>query len=341
MPSFTDTDSNLTFPILIGDIGGTNARFGLVLDAFAEPKMFPIIPTTSYASIEEALQTSILDKTSVQPRSAIIAVAGPVKGDDIPLTNAGWVIKPKDMLKALSLEDVIIINDFEAQALAIASIGDDGREQIGPGAILESASCAVLGPGTGLGVAGLVHAQHAWIPVPGEGGHVDVGPRSERDYQIWPFLEPIEGRISAEQLLCGRGIVNIYRAVCESNVQDPHLADPAAVTTAALAGSDEAAVETVSLFSTYLGRVAGDMAMIFMARGGVFLAGGISQKILPALKKPEFRQAFEDKAPHSALLRTIPTFVVTHPTAALSGLASYARTPSRFGVATEGRRWRT
>lgn len=341
MPMLTDSESNLTFPILIGDIGGTNARFALLLDAFAEPKMFPIIPTTSYASIEEALQTSILDKTSVQPRSAIIAVAGPVKGDEIPLTNAGWVIKPKDMLTALALEDVIIINDFEAQALAIASIGDEGREQIGSGAILESASCAVLGPGTGLGVAGLVHAQHTWFPVPGEGGHVDVGPRTERDYQIWPFLEPIEGRISAEQLLCGRGIMNIYRAVCESKAWNPELADPAAVTTSALAGSDEAAVETVSLFSTYLGRVAGDMAMIFMARGGVFLAGGISQKILPALKKPEFRQAFEDKAPHSALLKTIPTFVVTHPTAALSGLAAYSRTPSRFGVATEGRRWRT
>ena len=337
----THLDSNLNFPILIGDIGGTNARFGLLVDANSEPKLFPIIPTTSYESIEQALQTSILDKTSVQPRSAIIAVAGPVKGDDIPLTNAGWVIKPRDMLAALTLEDVIIINDFEAQALAIASIGSEGREQIGPGTIRESASCAVLGPGTGLGVAGLVHAQHSWIPVPGEGGHVDVGPRSERDYQIWPFLEPIEGRISAEQLLCGRGIVNIYRAVCESLAIDPHLKDPADVTTHALAGTDAAAVETVSLFSTYLGRVAGDMAMIFMARGGVFLAGGISQKILPALKKPEFRQAFEDKAPHTELLRTIPTFVVTHPTAALSGLAAYARTPSRFGVALEGRRWRS
>ncbi len=164
MPTLTDTESSLTFPILIGDIGGTNARFALLLDAFAEPKLFPIIPTTSYASIEEALQTSILDKTSVQPRSAIIAVAGPVKGDDIPLTNAGWVIKPKDMLTALSLEDVIIINDFEAQALAIASIGAEGREQIGPGSILEDASCAVLGPGTGLGVAGLVHAQRSSDP---------------------------------------------------------------------------------------------------------------------------------------------------------------------------------
>ncbi|OJF93618.1 glucokinase [Pararhizobium antarcticum] len=337
----TDTDSHLTFPILIGDIGGTNARFALLLDAFAEPKLFPILPTTNYASIEEALQTSILDKTSVQPRSAIIAVAGPVKGDEIPLTNAGWVIKPKDMLSALSLEDVIIINDFEAQALAVASLGDDGREQIGPGSVLESASCAVLGPGTGLGVAGLLHARHTWFPVPGEGGHVDVGPRSERDYRIWPFLDPIEGRISAEQLLCGRGIMNIYQAVCAADARESPLTDPAEVTTHAMAGTDGAAVEAISLFSTYLGRVAGDMAMIFMARGGVFLAGGISQKILPALRKPEFRRAFEDKAPHSDLLRTIPTFVVTHPTAALSGLAAYARTPVRFGVATEGRRWRS
>ncbi len=158
---------------------------------------------------------------------------------------------------------------------------------------------------------------------------------------IWPFLEPIEGRISAEQLLCGRGIMNIYQAVCAADAREAPLADPAAVTTHAMAGTDTAAMETISLFSTYLGRVAGDMAMIFMARGGVFLAGGISQKILPALRKPEFRQAFEDKAPHSELLRTIPTFVVTHPTAALSGLAAYARTPVRFGVATEGRRWRS
>ncbi|KQV44447.1 MULTISPECIES: glucokinase [unclassified Rhizobium] len=340
-PHLDDTDATFVFPILVGDIGGTNARFALLLDAYAEPKLFPIIPTGDYASIEEALQTSILDKTSVQPRSAIIAIAGPINGDEIPLTNAGWVIKPKDMMIALNLQDVIIINDFEAQALAVASIDEEGREQVGSGEILPAASCAVLGPGTGLGVAGLLHARHTWFPVPGEGGHVDVGPRSERDFHIWPFLEPIEGRISGEQLLCGRGLMNIYRAVCEADGRDPHIPDPAGVTSHALSGGDAAAVETVSLFATYLGRVAGDMAMIFMARGGVFLAGGISQKILPALKKPEFRAAFEDKAPHSALLRTIPTFVITHPTAALSGLAAYARTPSRFGVATEGRRWRS
>ncbi len=147
--------------------------------------------------------------------------------------------------------------------------------------------------------------------------------------------------MAGEQILCGRGIMNLYRAVCAANGEEPVMKDPAEVTTSALSGNDAAAVETISLFSTYLGRVAGDMALIFMARGGVFLAGGISQKILPALQKPEFRAAFEDKAPHSALMKTIPTFAVIHPMAALSGLAAFARTPRDFGVATEGRRWRS
>ena len=166
-----------------------------------------------------------------------------------------------------------------------------------------------------------------------------MGPRTERDYQIWPLLEPIEGRISAEQLLCGRGIMNIYRAIAAADGRKSPLESPAAVTSAALAEADGLAAETVSLFATYLGRVAGDIAMIFMARGGVYLAGGISQKILPALRGPEFRAAFEDKAPHNELLRSIPTFVVTHPMAALAGLAAFARMPDRFGVASEGRRW--
>ncbi|MFB2552590.1 glucokinase [Ensifer soli] len=335
------SDVHLPFPILIGDIGGTNARFALLLDAFAEPKQFPVIPTGDFASIDEAMQVSILDKTSVRPRSAILAIAGPIQGDAIPLTNAGWVIRPKEMLKNLDLADILVINDFEAQALAAAALGDADREQIGPGTIRPAASRVVLGPGTGLGVAGLVHALHSWLPVPGEGGHVDMGPRSARDEAIWPHLETIEGRISGEQLLCGRGIVNIYNAVCAADGRPADLTDPAAVTGAAFAGTDPAASETVSLFATYLGRLAGDFALIFMARGGVFLAGGIPFKILPALRKPEFRIAFEDKAPHSALLKSVPTFVMTHPKAALSGLAAFARAPRNFGVAMEGRRWRS
>ncbi|TCR90632.1 glucokinase [Rhizobium sp. BK376] len=341
MPQLNHSDAPLPFPILMGDIGGTNARFSILADAGAEPIHFPNLHAASFETIDEAIQKGVLDKSAARPRSAVLAIAGPIRGDEIPLTNSHWVVRPKTMIGDLGFEDVLVINDFEAQALAIASLTGDAREAIGPTQADMMASRAVLGPGTGLGVAGLVHAQHAWIPVPGEGGHIDLGPRSARDLQIWPHLEEIEGRISAEQVLCGRGLQNLYHAICKVDGIEPTLKEPADITTHALAGTDKAAEETVSLFVTYLGRLAGDVAMLFMARGGVYLSGGISQKIIPALKKPEFRAAFEDKAPHSAMLRTIPTYVVTHPLAALEGLSSYARAPGSFGVATEGRRWRS
>ncbi len=329
----------LPFPILIGDIGGTNARFSILLDAYAEPKPFPNVRTADYPTIDDAIQKIVLDSSSVQPRSAILAIAGPIDGDEIDLTNCDWVVRPKDMIAQLGFEDVLVVNDFEAQALAVAAMPDEYRETLGPNSEPHMASRVVLGPGTGLGVAGLVYARHMWFPVPGEGGHVDVGPRSERDFEIFPHLKRIEGRVSAEEVLSGRGVVNIYQAVCAADGLQPAFSDPADITAHGLNRSNSQAVETLSLFATYLGRVAGDMALIFMARGGVYLAGGISQKIIPALKDPEFRAAFEDKAPHTELMGTIPTFVVTHPQAALAGLASFARTPSAYGLSMDGRRW--
>ncbi|MCJ8517877.1 glucokinase [Pseudorhizobium tarimense] len=329
----------LPFPILLGDIGGTNARFCILADESSEPIQFPNLRTADFPTIDDAIRMDVLEKTSVRPRSAILAVAGPIEGDEIDLTNCDWIVRPNALISDLGFEDVLVLNDFEAQALAAACLTEDYREVIGPSARPTVASRVVLGPGTGLGVAGLVHARGTWFPVPGEGGHVDIGPRSQRDYQIFPYLEPIEGRISAEQLLCGRGLVNIYRAVCAADGMDATLTLPSDVTAGWQSGSNRQAAETVSLFSTYLGRLAGDMALIFMAKGGVYLAGGISQRIIPALNQPEFRRAFEDKAPHSALMRQIPTFVVTHPLAAIAGLASYARTPTSYGIPTQGRRW--
>ena len=339
MADASKTDK-LPFPILIGDIGGTNARFSILIDVYAEPKQFPNVRTADFPTIDEAIQKTVLDTTSIQPRSAILAVAGPIDGDEIDLTNCDWIVRPKAMIGELGFEDVLVVNDFEAQALAVAALPAEYRDPIGNSPEPQLASRVVLGPGTGLGVAGLVHAQRTWFPVPGEGGHVDIGPRSERDFQIFPHLEPIEGRISAEQLLCGRGLVNIYRAICAADGVEPALGIPAEVTARGLSREDRQAAETIDLFVTYLGRLAGDLALIFMAKGGVYLSGGISQKIIPALKRPEFRTQFEDKAPHSELMRTIPTYVVTHPLAALAGLASYARTPSDYGISTDGRRWR-
>jgi len=233
-----------------------------------------------------------------------------------------------------------VLNDFEAQALAVVALGEENLERIGGGVAATTGSRVVLGPGTGLGVSALLHSRRAWIPVPGEGGHIDLGPRNDREIEVFRHVEKIEGRISAEQILCGRGIVNLYRAVAMADGKTPAFTQPEEITQAGLDRSDETAAETLDMFVTFLGRVAGDLALIFMSHGGVYLAGGIAQRILPALTDGRLRAAFEDKAPHSHVMRELPIFVITHPRAALAGLAAFARTPARFGVNTTGRRWK-
>lgn len=329
----------LKFPVLVADIGGTNARFAILPDADAAPMEFPTVGTADFATLDEAIRSEILDRTATLPASAVLAVAAPVDGDEIALTNCDWVVRPGRMLETLGLEQVLVLNDFEAQALAVVALGPGHMEKIGGGEPEAAAGRVVLGPGTGLGVAGLVHRRDVWIPVPGEGGHVDIGPRSARDFAVFPHIETIEGRVSAEQMLCGRGLVNLYRAVAAADGIAPRLTTPAEITAAALDASDPTAVEALDMFVTCLGRLAGDLALIFMSRGGVFLTGGIAQKIVPALKSGLFRAAFEDKAPHGAALKAMPVYVITHPLAALAGLAAYAREPGRFGVETAGRRW--
>ena len=340
MQGASEGGTGLRFPILIGDIGGTNARFSVVLDANSEAGEPWIVQTADFPTIDAAIQAAVLDRSSVRPNSAVLAVAGPVDSDAIALTNCPWVVRPKEMIANLGLTDIVVLNDFEAQALAVVALGEEHMEKIGGGAPEPNAGRVVLGPGTGLGVAGLIHALDHWIPVPGEGGHMDIGPRTPRDFEVFPHIEKLEGRISGEQILCGRGLVSTYRAVAAADGKAAPFTKPSAVTAAALAGADPVAEEALALFVTCLGRTAGDLALVFMSRGGVFLTGGIAQKIVPALKAGNFRAAFEDKAPHSALMREMPVYVITHPLAALLGLAAYARAPSLFGVRTDGRRWR-
>lgn len=339
MPEKSQDDAPLRFPILIGDVGGTNARFSVVLDAASEAGEPIIVKTADFDTIDDAIRSAVLGRVPLHPNSAVLAVAGPVESDEIPLTNCPWVVKPKQMLANLGLSDIVVLNDFEAQALAVVALGEEHMEKIGGGTPEPNAGRVVLGPGTGLGVAGLVHALNRWIPIPGEGGHMDIGPRTPRDFEVFPHIETIEGRISGEQILCGRGLVNVYRAVAAADGKPSLFTQPAEITAAALEKSDPVAEEALSLFATCLGRTAGDLALVFMSRGGVFLTGGIVQKILPALKAGNFRAAFEDKAPHSALMRTMPVYVITQPLAALAGLAAFARTPALFGVETRGRRW--
>jgi glucokinase len=333
-------EERLAFPILIGDIGGTNARFAVVTDPTSQPTYFPIVQTANFATIDDAIRATVHEKSEIRPRSTVLAVAGPVESDEIALTNCPWVVKPKIMSAGLGLSDIVVLNDFEAQALAVVALGEEHMEKIGGGAPEEGAPRVVLGPGTGLGVAGLIHFNGRWLPVPGEGGHMDIGPRSPRDFEVFPHIEKIDGRISGEQILSGRGLMNVYRAVAVASKAPVLFTTPAEVTAAALDHSDSVAEEALTTFVTCLGRTAGDLALVFMSQGGIFLTGGIAQKIVPALKTGEFRAAFEDKAPHAALMRQMPVYVIVHPLAALSGLAAYAQTPERFGVQTRGRRWR-
>lgn len=169
-----NADQSFKFPVLVGDIGGTNARFALLVDSHAEPKEFPVVQTADYATIDDAIEQTVLNHTSIRPRSAILAVAGPVDGDEIDLTNCDWVVRPKQLIANLGFEDVTVLNDFEAQALAVVSIDKEYLHQIGGNDEEIVATRVVLGPGTGLGVAGLVRTSKAWVPVPGEGGHIDI-----------------------------------------------------------------------------------------------------------------------------------------------------------------------
>ncbi len=334
-----DDTNTRKFPVLLADIGGTNARFSVLEAPDAEPLHFPDVRTADFASVEEAVSSSVFSRSAIRPASAFLAVAGPIRGNEIPLTNCGWTIRPINVLKSLGMSDLLVINDFEAQALACSHVQPDDIDRIGPVIEPSLQTRLVLGPGTGLGVAGLVYTRDKWIPVPGEGGHVDIGPRTPFEQDVFRHLHKIEGRISGEQILCGRGLVNLYQAICRVHAVEASLPGPADITAEALAGSNEQAMETVSLFSTCLGRLAGDLALVFLAKGGVFLAGGITQKILPLLKQLQFREAFEDKAPHSAVLKDLPTLVLTHPRAALVGLERYVRRPEMVILSEAGRRW--
>ena len=340
MISDADALDHIPFPVLIGDIGGTNARFALLEGADTAIERMPDVRTGDYSTIEDAIADVVLQRASLRPRSAMLALAGPIAGDRIALTNSDWIVEPRNTIGQAGLEGMILLNDFEALALSLPGLTDADIDPIGTGTMRANGAKVVLGPGTGLGAGALVRGRESWIPVPGEGGHVDLGPVSDRDFAIWPHLEKSHARISGETLLCGAGLVRLYRGICATDGVAPRFVSPADITEAGLSDTDRQAVEALTLFATYLGRLAGDMALIFMARGGVYLAGGISARIAPVLKAGAFRAAFLDKAPHDRLLESIPTSLIVSADPALAGIAAFARAPGRFVVDLAGRRWR-
>ncbi|MEM9734804.1 MAG: glucokinase [Pseudomonadota bacterium] len=338
----------LRHPVLVGDLGGTNARFKLVGDTPADDVQFETVPTANFASVEEAIAKTVLDQCPVTPRSALLAAAGPITDRGLDLTNNDWDIRPDEFAATVPVEELVLLNDFEAQALSLPYLESDDLEQLtatdGKTRPLREQTKVVLGPGTGLGVGLLIRAGGRWVPVGGEGGHVDMGPRDAREDKIWFHLKTVNGRISGEQLLCGDGLVNLYQAICLADRVDVDLTDPADISNAGLeAWQDDKrhpARAALDIFCTCLGRLAGDLALTTTATGGVYLGGGITTKILPFMAQSGLRAAFDDKAPHGKLMDRVATVAITHKVPALLGLAGFARKPDDFLMDLDQRRWR-
>jgi glucokinase len=328
---------SIPFPVLVADIGGTNARFAVLATPASELIVFPTVQTAEFADPAAAIAALGL-AGDLRPRTAIMAVAGPVTSDKVQLTNSHWLVEPRRMIAELGLEKVILINDFEAQALALPAYRAADLESLGGGAPRPGAPMVVLGPGTGLGVAGMIHACGRWIPVPGEGGHVAMGPETEAEFRIWRHIDGVGEHIEAEHLVSGRGVLNVARACAAATGVACPYANPAAVTAAAAAG-EALADEALTVFAGLLGRLAGDMALTFLAQGGVFITGGVSLHVARYLAGGAFRRAFENKAPHEKLVAAMPTWLVRHDRPALLGLSAFARAPATYAVELDGRRW--
>ena len=253
---------------------------------------------------------------------AIVAVAGPVRESVARLTNASWILDAVEIREALDLRSVRLINDFEAQAYALPWLGANDLQQVGGGKAEPRGARLVLGPGTGLGVAGLIPDQQGGFrAVAGEGGHVTLPAMNDEESDLLARLRARFGHVSAERVISGPGMEALYLAVSEGLARGDEPEPVSAMDMAARAGAgDEIARATLQHFSAFLGTVSADLALIFWARSGVYLSGGVVQRLGPAFDKQTFRRRFETKGRFSATLGDIPTFIITNPNSGLLGL---------------------
>ncbi len=316
---------------VIADIGGTNARFALT-DAAGRAGEARILRCADYSDPVAAAEAFLGETAAAsRPKRGVFAVASPVTGDRVSMTNHPWSFSVEDVRRRLSLDALRVINDFAAIALAIPHLGGDDRYQLGGGEPAPGTPVAVLGPGTGLGVSALVPAAGGWAPLATEGGHITMAAFDEREAAVLALLRRDHGHVSAERVISGPGLVNLYRSLSalEGLRADP-AATPDEVSGRAADGTCPAAAEALEMFCAMLGTVASDLALSLGARGGVYIAGGIVPKLGPAFAASGFRRRFEDKGRFAAYLAAIPVFVITHPLPAFVGLGA------AVGAAAEG-----
>ncbi len=314
-------------PWLVGDIGATNLRFAL-----AEPGAVGIrlsaerrFAVADHAGLEQALAAYLASVAPRKPRLGALAVAGPVLGDRIEITNTGWRWSTASMREALRFDRILCLNDAEAQALALPHLAAADLRPVGrdnPAAV-PNGTRVLIAPGSGLGVSALVTVAGRVRAIAGEGGHATMTPETEFERGVYQALAARHGHVSWERVLSGPGIEAMHRESERIDTRKPSGADAAAIAKAA--ARDACAREAMATFGALLGAYAGDLALIFGARGGVFIGGGIVPAIADMIGAGPFRLRFESKGRFGDYLRAIPTAIIAHPSPGLIGAAAHLK----------------
>ena len=318
--SFTDG------PRLLADVGGTNARFALET-APGRIEAIAVLPCKAYPSFVDAVRAYLNGPVVAAAggpvlRHAAIAIANPVAGDQVRMTNHDWQFSIEAARCALGLDTLLVVNDFEALAMALPSLAPDQKRQVGAGTVRAGSAIGLLGAGTGLGVSGLLPCAGNWIALSAEGGHVTFAPSDEREMDILRFAWKSLPHVSAERLLSGVGLELIYRALAERTGKvTPALAAPE-ISRRALAGECAICDETIECFCMMLGTIAANLAVTLGTLGGLYIGGGIVPRLGTRFDSSGFRRRFESKGRFSDYLAAIPTFVITADYPAFSGVAA-------------------
>jgi glucokinase len=311
--------------LLVGDIGGTNARFALANHTHPGLREVRELKCADFATTADAIRHYLSVVDAATPEAICLAAAGPIVDDIIDVTNNHWRVAAESLSQEFDVDALRLLNDFEAIAYSIPFMSAEDRHVVGTplGFSLANRSfnVAILGPGTGLGVAGLIGRGGSLVPVTGEGGHVGFAPENPLQSEILEVLRRKYERVSAERLVAGSGIVNLHEALAEIRGEQSGLNDAAGIFAAARDHGSELARETTRVFFEILGQVAGDLALTLGAGDGVYIAGGIAKRYPDMLVEGHFREAFERKGRHRHIMERIPTFLITHEQPGLLGAA--------------------
>jgi glucokinase len=303
--------------VLLADIGATNCRFALRGED-GRPEKIIKFRGDVVASLEAAI-ARYLDETRARPRAAVLAIAAPIEGDTVTMTNRTWSFRFSELALRFGWTAVRGINDFEAVAWGVQRLIAEDVRPLGASMSAATGARVVFGPGTGLGVAALVPNGARWQVVPTEGGHVSFGPALDEEEAVFARLRATHGAVSAEVILCGPGLERLY-AVMHGRTDAPACAD---IIASAHTG-DSASRACVMMFVRLFGRFAGDLALMFKALGGVYVGGGVARRIGALLDDACFRQTFENHPPYTHLLQRIPTLLITLDEPGLLGCAAVA-----------------